>query len=132
MRQRAIVLVVGDDVLVRGLVATALRSIGYRALEAHGTREGVASSAPDVDLLVVDECASPRTDAEMVRQLRLSQPGLKVVHLTSHRHASFDALSGNTDVFLKKPFALHDLCDVVECWLGGPLPQLITKSATIH
>jgi DNA-binding response OmpR family regulator len=130
MRQRAIVLVVGDDVLVRGLVATALRSIGYRALEAHGTREGVAGSAPDVDLLVVDECASPKIDAEMVRQLRLSQPGLKVVHLTSRRSA--DAVAGNTDVFLKKPFALHDLCDVVECWLGGPLPQLIAQSATIH
>jgi DNA-binding response OmpR family regulator len=131
MRQRAIVLVVGDDVLVRGLVVTALRSIGYRALEAHGTREGVASSAPEVDLLVVDECASPRIDAEMVRQLRLTQPGLKVVHLTSHRHASADA-AGNTDVFLKKPFALHDLCDVVECWLGGPLPQLVTRSVTVH
>jgi len=130
---RSLVLVVGDDPLVRGLVVMALRSIGYRALEANAARDRVAHHAPDVDLLVVDECASPSVDAEMVRQLRVSQPRLKVIHLT-HRGPYDEARMGNggIDVFLDKPFALDDLCDVVDCWLGGSLLPVPPTRLTIH
>ena len=134
MPQRSLVLVVGEDPLVRGLVVMALRSIGYRALEANSTRDRVAHHAPDVDLLVVDECASPSVDEEMVRQLRVARPRLKVVHLT-HRgpYAEARAASGGIDVFLDKPFALDDLCDVVDCWLGGSCPPpAAPPTLTVH
>jgi DNA-binding response OmpR family regulator len=133
MPELPVVLVVGDDARVRGLVATALRHIGCAAVEAGGDGKPTGDGPGGrVDLLVVDECTSPAAGSSLVRRIRMAQPHVKVVRLTSRASSGTASCDGHIDVILDRPFALHDLCQVVESWLGGAVMQVAGGSTVVH
>jgi PAS domain S-box-containing protein len=117
------VLVVEDDDEVRQLVATMLRSAGYRVIAPQAIEEALKLSAdPEVpvDLLITD-MVLPATDgatvAEAAKQVR---PGLKVLYMSGYtEHAVLRRKPiGDGVPFLQKPFTKSTLLAKVREVLG--------------
>jgi CheY-like chemotaxis protein len=98
------VLVVEDEVLIRMVIADALRSSGLCVVEAGSAGEAMAHvrSGAVVDLIFTDvEMPGPMDGTELVRQLHVAFPGLAIM-LTSGSLPAPDAAS--IDRFIAKPY----------------------------
>jgi CheY-like chemotaxis protein len=104
---RTVVLIVEDEVLVRMLLAEALRQADYEVIEAANGDEAlsVLHTSPDPDVLITDVRMPGRVDGfELAVQVRRIKPRLKVI-ITSG-HAGPDSAVGIADAFLPKPYQL--------------------------
>ena len=117
MRSQNVVLIVGDDPYVRRVIFAALSQMGCSAVEASNGHEGVErANSTRFDLAIVDRCLTDVLGNDIVPQLRLNQPDLKVLSLAPRERGSFgDRCSAlrHADAYLDKPFALDDLCRAV-------------------
>jgi DNA-binding NtrC family response regulator len=119
MRSFPNALVVSPDVHVRHLIVAALGELGCRTFAAATHDDALAhASLSDVDLLIVD-VDHPAFEDALVCELRGDQPGLNVLYLVGRvglltTHAFERKLQ---DAFLRKPFRLDDLRDIVSSWL---------------
>jgi two-component system cell cycle sensor histidine kinase/response regulator CckA len=111
-------LVVEDEDGVRELMQTWLESHGYRVLSAANGVDALAtceSFAGVIDLVVADMVMPAMGGPALVRRLKPSRPGLKVMFMSGYA----DATPGDRDLmdeptmFLQKPFALSALVDKV-------------------
>jgi two-component system response regulator (stage 0 sporulation protein F) len=116
------VLVVDDELWVRGLIADALRDEGYRVLEAPNGHAAIrvvnepAPTAPCPDLVLLD-VRLPGIDGLQVLQ-QLAAPGGRVpvvMMSTSPEHLAA-ALATGADAVLPKPFELDRLVGVVDAY----------------
>jgi DNA-binding NtrC family response regulator len=66
---------------------------------------------------------------ELARRVRLADPAVKVLYVTGQRDQLFQetATLGDTEAFLDKPFAIHDLLEAVSMLLAGQLDQSAPK-----
>jgi CheY-like chemotaxis protein len=112
------ILVVEDDLEVRGLVVRLLSRLGYTSVEAEDAIEAmsVLENRSDVDLLFTD-IVLPRgkTGADLAEDALARWPDLKVVYMSGY---SRDALSRDgrleSDVDLvEKPFEKSQLAQVL-------------------
>jgi CheY-like chemotaxis protein len=104
---RAVVLIVEDEILIRMLLAEALRLAGYEVVEAANADEALCllRALPDPDILVTDVRMPGSVDGfELAAYVRRTKPGLKVI-ITSG-HAGPDGAIGLADAFLAKPYEL--------------------------
>jgi two-component system, response regulator PdtaR len=104
---RIVVLIVEDEILIRMLLADALRQADCDVIEAANAEEALAvlhtSRQPDV--LVTDVRMPGSVDGfELAAYVRRTKPGLKVI-ITSG-HAGPNGAIGLADVFLPKPYEL--------------------------
>ena len=120
-------LVVEDEDGVRELMQTWLESHGYRVLAAGNGVEALAlceAHPGPIDLVVADMVMPAMGGPVLVRRLKPSRPGLKVMFISGYA----DATPGDRDVFdeptlfLQKPFALSALVDKVRDALDQPAP----------
>lgn len=119
-----VALVVSADRQVRRLISASLGQIGCTSLDVATGREGFeCAGAGHVDLVIVDVCLPDGFETDMVRQLRVMQPDLKVLYLIGRTSLLLNRSSGkrSTDAFLTKPFELDELTDVVASWLDDAL-----------
>ena len=120
------VLVVDDEVSVRGSVAEVLESLGYVVLQASDSTQGrhLLQSAERIDLLVTDVGLPGGLNGRQMAELgRTVRPGLPVLYITGYaQNLALDQchLQPCTEV-LTKPFALETLSERVRALITrGP------------
>lgn len=108
-----LILVVEDDPRVRAMTAESLMELGYRVLDADGGEMAliVMSQHPEISLLFTDVVMPGMTGRQLVDQVGLTQPELKVLYTTGYtRNAIVHHGTLDRGVFLlPKPFTLRDL-----------------------
>jgi DNA-binding NtrC family response regulator len=113
------VLVVEDEVLIRLMIADALRSAGLAVIEASNGDEAmrVLQSALPVHLLVTDiRMASELDGLALAHAARAMRPGLKLIVASSQ--VSRDEVAGLADAFFSKPYVLSMIIDRVKALLS--------------
>ncbi len=111
MNNKLLILAVEDDAPIRNLIATTLRSNGYRFVTAESGREALiqaTSHCPDVLLL---DLGLPDIDGvEIIRQVRSwSSMPIIVISARSEDNDKIEALDAGADDFLTKPFSVAEL-----------------------
>ena len=104
---RAVVLIVEDEILIRMLLAEALRQADFEVIEAANGDEAlsVLHTSPDPDVLITDVRMPGSIDGfALAAYVRRAKPGLKVI-ITSG-HAGPDGAIGLAGAFLHKPYEL--------------------------
>jgi PAS domain S-box-containing protein len=112
------VLVIEDEDDIRDVFCDALRSQGYKVLEAADGAAAIAMierDAPRIDLLISDVVMPGMSGPELVEQVRATHSDLKVILISGYTH---DFLSRYGDfrnyaTLLKKPFELETLLATV-------------------
>ena len=119
------VLLVEDDLSVRGFAARVLREQGYVVLEAADGEEALAlarqrQGAP-VHLLVTDVVMPQMGGKELARQLKELHPALKVLFVSGYTENAIahQAVLEPGVAFLQKPFTLATLTRKVREVLGA-------------
>ncbi len=111
------VLVVDDEPAVAQLLAALLRHLGYKPIiaeDGEAAERLLAELNGGIDLVLTDE-QMPRVGGwELIRRLRESRPGLKVIMVsgTDHRSEPTGDRAQPVD-FLSKPFAMSELAEKV-------------------
>jgi len=121
------ILLVEDDSVVRQTAHACLRKYGYRVIEADSGKSALGlweTHAAEIDLLLTDMVMpGGLSGLELVKQLRLQKPGLKVI-LASGYHSQIDhgfSSVGHGVKYLAKPFEATALAaSVRSCLDGGP------------
>ena len=112
------VLLVEDEVAVRGFAKRALETTGYRVLVAASGDEAlqlVAGHSGVIDAMVTDVVMPGMSGPELARQLAPKRPGIKVL-FTSGYTEDATLIQGVKDAgtaFLQKPFSPDELTDKV-------------------
>src|SRR5271154_468997 len=104
---RVVVLIVEDEVLIRMLLADALREADCDVIEAANAEEALAvlHTSQEPDVLVTDVRMPGTVDGfALAAYVRRTRPALKVI-ITSG-HAGPDGARGLADAFLPKPYEL--------------------------
>jgi DNA-binding NtrC family response regulator len=113
------VLVVEDEVLIRLMVADALRSEGLTVIEASNGDEAmsVLQSAVPIQLLFTDiRMASELDGLALAHAARAVRPGLKLIVASSQM--SREEVAGLADAFFSKPYLLNTIIDRVKSLLS--------------
>lgn len=106
------ILLVEDEPAIRQLMAGALKSRGYRVLEARHGSEALAMfpEADDViDLVVTDVRMPYLRGTELIAVLREQRPGLRVLFISGYSDASIQH-----EPHLYKPFARAEFLAAVD------------------
>jgi two-component system, cell cycle sensor histidine kinase and response regulator CckA len=115
------ILVVEDDVQVRGIAGRILREHGYHVLEACGGAEAlrVAEGAPHpIDMLVSDVVMPGMSGPELAGRLRELRPDLPVLHMSGYSSGIASHDPGGLPDLIEKPFSAADLLARVRQLLG--------------
>jgi len=112
------VLLVEDEPQVRAVAARALRSAGYRVLEATNGRDGVQIARRErdvIDLIVSDVVMPEMGGKEMVELARQFLPQVAVLFVSGYTAGSFPMPSDDpsASMFLQKPFTPQELLAMV-------------------
>ncbi len=113
------VLVVEDEVLIRLMIADALRAQGLHVVEASNGEEAmrVLQSALPVELLLTDiRMASELDGRALALAARGARPGLKLIVASSLE--ADDELAGLADAVFSKPYDLNAIVDRVKSLLA--------------
>jgi two-component system, cell cycle sensor histidine kinase and response regulator CckA len=121
------VLVVDDEQPIRQLARRVLEGEGYHVTEAGNGLEAIAllkGGAP-LNLLVADLNMPGVRGDEMVRQIRVTRPDLKVLYVTGHIERLLDEhpMLQDGEAFLDKPFSAAGLLEAVSLMLYGTLKK---------
>lgn len=112
------ILLVEDEPAIRQLMAGALKSRGYRVLEARHGQEALALFPEHdavIDLVVTDVRMPYVKGTEMITALRARRPGLRVLFISGYTDGSIQH-----EVHLYKPFARADFLAAVDGLLEQP------------
>jgi CheY-like chemotaxis protein len=109
----ATVLVVEDEVIVRGLIVEVLEELGYRVLEAGDGPGGLSilQSAEPIALMITDVGLPGMNGRQLADAGRERRPGLKVMFITGYAESAMlvsGKLEPGTSV-VTKPFAVNAL-----------------------
>jgi CheY-like chemotaxis protein len=111
------ILVVDDDVAVRGVVRRILESGGYHVVEAENGAAAIeaAESGPAIGVLVTDMVMPEMGGREMVQHLRRRCPDLPVLYITGYNDDSqmVEELRTSDARLLEKPFTAIGLAEAV-------------------
>jgi two-component system cell cycle sensor histidine kinase/response regulator CckA len=117
-----VIMLVEDDVDIRGLVATMLEAAGYKVLKpdsAPAALELAQTTSVNFDLLLTDIIMPRMSGVELYDQVRKWRPGIKRLYMTGYagddlgRHRLLES----DMVILEKPFDLTALLDNVRAVL---------------
>jgi DNA-binding NtrC family response regulator len=113
------VLVVEDEVLIRLMIADALRAQGLNVIEASNGDEAlrVLQSALPVQLLLTDiRLPSALDGLALAHAARAARPDLKLIVASSHDAG--DEVTNLADAFFSKPYDLDAIVDRVKSLLA--------------
>ena len=115
------VLLVDDDDSTRGVVAYALRSRGYRVIEAVDAVQALQSAAQfagPIPILLTDIAMPGLTGVELARRVRSRRPETNVLYMTAYAQ-----LAGMSPV-LRKPFTPEELLAAVQAVFPAGQPRV--------
>jgi DNA-binding NtrC family response regulator len=110
------VLLVDCSLMMRGILARALRQLGYHVVEASGTLEAqrLAASCREIRLLLVDHSRPDLTDMELALWFRAMYPKMKIlVACVSLWDLNLHVGETQQINFLAKPFTERELARIV-------------------
>lgn len=118
-----VVLVVEDELVVRGLIVEELGELGYATLEAANGPEGLSilQSRRHIDLLVTDIGLPGLNGRQLADAARAFRPGLKILFMTGYAENAALA-SGFLEpgmAMITKPFAMKSLASRVSELMEG-------------
>ena len=107
----AVILVVEDDIPVRNLIVTTLKTHEYRYLTAKNGAEAVmAASSHNPDVVFLDLGLPDMDGIEVIRQIRSwSNMPIIVISARSEDSDKIEALDAGADDYLTKPFSVEEL-----------------------
>ena len=114
-KQRARILVVEDEVLIRIIVSDALREDDYEVIEAFNGDEAIdiLNVGPMIDLIVSDVRMPGRVDGiALLRFVKQRHPDLPVILTSGHLDPKVAEEEGATS-FLGKPYPVADVLRLV-------------------
>jgi CheY-like chemotaxis protein len=124
--QKETVLVVDDELVIRGMVRNVLQRASYEVVEADTGSHALSiweQHKAQVDLLLTDMVMPDGIDGrELAQRLKSTKPGLKVIY-TSGFNLNEPAKSGRASDgirFLHKPYDLRTLLETVQSTLTEP------------
>ena len=128
-----IALVVSGDRHLRKLLTVSLDRIGCDALDVATGQDGLRCvDVLPLDIVIVDLANDPSA-AMLLQRLRTSASRVKVVCLMGDAADERRRLSGaRVDAYLRKPFRLHELNDVVECWRRADMRSVVFARAAMN
>ncbi|MBD0338649.1 MAG: response regulator [Thermoleophilia bacterium] len=110
---RATVLVVDDDLLVRGVVSEMLASLGHEVMVAEAPDEALAAmrDSRPVDLLLTDVVLPGENGPEFAARCRALRPGLRVLFMSGYvdRAIVERQVLERGESFIQKPFSREEL-----------------------
>jgi two-component system cell cycle sensor histidine kinase/response regulator CckA len=123
----ASILLVEDEEAVRAFAARALTSRGYTVHQAVSGAEALrilAETGGRVDLVVSDVVMPEMDGPTLLRELRKTQPNLKIVFVSGYAEDAFarNLPDNESFSFLPKPFTLKQLATAVKAALSEPPP----------
>jgi PAS domain S-box-containing protein len=121
------ILVIEHDPDVRSTAVEMLQSLGYQVSAAANRQEALALLLPSINLVFTDTTTSGQlTTADMLRQMRIQHPQLRVVLTGSPSRTALNDLVATTNQsnVLSKPFQLSELAKQVR----AALDQFITNT----
>ena len=112
------ILLVEDEPQVRAVAARALRSAGYRVLEATNGRDGVQVARRErdgIDMIISDVVMPEMGGKEMVELSRQFLPHVAVLFVSGYTAGTFPSSSDDlsASMFLQKPFTPLELLAMV-------------------
>jgi two-component system cell cycle sensor histidine kinase/response regulator CckA len=110
------ILLVEDEPVIRQLMAGALKSCGYRVVEARHGKEALElfhEIDAEIDLVVTDVRMPYVRGTDMVAALRERRPGLRVLFISGYSDPSLQR-----ERHLYKPFVRAEFLAAVEDLLG--------------
>jgi len=118
------VMLVEDEDPVRIFGARALRNKGYTVIEARSGEaalELMGTTNDKIDLLITDVVMPKMDGPSLVREVRESQPDMKVIFISGYTEDSFrQRLDSDSNIhFLPKPFSLKQLATKVKEVIDG-------------
>ena len=117
------ILIVDDEVRLRKALERSFRQEGYQTLAAASGEEALALLKKEkVDLVIADLVMPGMDGISLVRTIRGSDPGMKVIILTAYGSAESMAEAEALGVahYLTKPFDLFHLKSRVKMLLKAP------------
>jgi two-component system cell cycle sensor histidine kinase/response regulator CckA len=105
------ILVAEDEPAVRNLVASSLRSEGYRLLITASAEEALATADafPDpIHLLLTDAIMPGRSGVELANLLAARRPSLRIIVMSGYTEETLNGFDGRV-ALLQKPFAPKEL-----------------------
>jgi signal transduction histidine kinase/CheY-like chemotaxis protein len=118
-RDQTRVLIVDDDRLVRRFMSDSLRTLQYQITDVEGGEQALAAMERErFDLLLVDFAMPGMNGADVAREARNRQPGIKVLMVSGYADsAAVEAAIGSARQ-LRKPFDLAELGAAVAATLA--------------
>lgn len=119
------ILVVDDDKNQRGMLAFALRDKGYDVI---AVETGVAAleqaKEKTFDVAICDIMMPQVNGVDTLKQLKLSQPSLRVIMATAYATTALAAASmkGGAHGFIAKPYDLKELFSLLDSALASRGP----------
>ncbi len=117
------ILVVEDEILVRIIIAEALREAGMRVIEVGSADEALdhLEAGTPIDFVFTDiELPGSVSGLELVRRLQARRPDLKLL-MTSGRLPARDPIPAVQ--FIPKPYEIADVVALIRAALGEPPPE---------
>jgi len=117
------VLIVEDESALRSTLEEVLRGAGHTVETASGGAEALALSRSFAPELLISDWAlgTPPDGLELIEQMRLQHPRLRVILMTAYSSTSLKAWADANPScgVLEKPFSLSDFRALVARILGG-------------
>ncbi|HBK85916.1 MAG TPA: DNA-binding response regulator, partial [Firmicutes bacterium] len=107
------VLVLDDEIRIRGFIVVNLESNGFEVVEAASGEEAlrIAHTQPDIQIALLDIMLPGIDGIEVCRELRQSYPAMGIIMLTAKEQEQ-DKVSGleaGADDYVVKPFSPNEL-----------------------
>ena len=109
------ILVIDDDPDVRRTIVTSLDGLGYTVTEAEHGEAGLNRLQADAPQIMIVDFAMPGPDGSVIAgRAKAMRRDLRVILVTGYAEAGSSETLRDTDLVLRKPFALADLSDAVQ------------------
>jgi len=115
-----VILFVEDELLIRFVLADALRDVGYDVVEAATGEEAldILDSPPVIDLIITDVRMPGQVDGlQVARRSKGLAPARPVIICSAHLLKSE---ASPADEFLAKPYTVADLLEATARLIGDP------------
>ena len=121
------ILVAEDDEMVRSVIRTGLKMLGYRVIStADGSRalEMFKSNQHNIELAILDVELPGMNGYKLAKEIRALKRGLGTIITSAYSKNELAsrsgplATSGRNHAFLRKPFPLDQLFELVSSMLG--------------
>jgi CheY-like chemotaxis protein len=128
LRGTETILIVDDDPDVRGYAVSAVRHLGYNALEASDADSAltILASRSDIQLLFTDVGLPGMNGYELAKAAISGQPDLSVVFTSAYARTAMvnlELLNRARLQLLPKPFRIESLARILRSTLDRPLQK---------